>query len=197
MGSPRWLVSRGLWPPVCFRFVQIPSSVLTVQGGAGGLEAGGEEPGSGRGPSTPSTPVSSAHLPLALPRPQVPRVCHLSEEQSLPPGGWRVQASFSPAHAGRRARAWLGSWQLGRKNTVSSAVSAATASSHSLINDPRCPGLCTGQQPHFCGSGQVDLPAWPPALRRLALPDGLKCYDLFCRLSHSFCYFPASLKSCS
>ncbi|OWK15137.1 PLXDC1 [Cervus elaphus hippelaphus] len=34
----------------------------------------------------------------------------------------------------------------------------------SLINDPQRPGLCTGQQPHGCGSGQMDLRAVPPLL---------------------------------
>lgn len=112
----------------------------------------------------PQPHVSPARLPPALPRPQVPRVCHSSEEQSLSPGGWREQASLGPARAGPRARAgWAAGSLAGR--TWSALLCLRPLQPDSLINDP--PGLRTSQQLHFCGSGRVDLPTLPLLLLRL------------------------------
>lgn len=78
-------------------------------------------------PPTPTPPgpvFSPAHLPNPAPTPG-PRGVSLSEEQSLPLGGWREQVTLTLLVLGP-GKGCLGRWQLGRRNMVSS-VSAATA----------------------------------------------------------------------
>lgn len=139
-------------------------------GPSGGWRGGTRQWRWGDPPPPPHHP-SSAHLLPTLPRPQVPRACHLSEEQSLPLGGCREQASLVPAHAGPRARA---GWAAGRLagRTWSALLCLQPLSLDSLINDPLRPGLLTGQQPHLCSRGQVNRPSLPPAPLWLVLPDG-------------------------
>ena len=145
-------------------------SVLGMGGGAGSLEATREEPGSSQGKSSTPHPhphphpawphVSPAHLPPSPAPTPGPREYHLSEEQSLPPGGWGEQVTLGPAHAGTWARAgWAAGGLAGR--TWLALLCLQPLPPDSLINDPQRPGPCTGQQPHGCGSGQMDLRAVP------------------------------------
>lgn len=152
-------------------------------------------------PSPPHPPrlapcFSCSSSPSPAPTPG-PREYHLSEEQSLPPGGWREQATLGPAHAGTRARAgWAAGGLAGR--TWLALLCLQPLPPDSLINDLQRPGLCMGQQPHGCGSGQMDLRAVPPPLSA-ALPDGLKCFDMASSPGSSTLSadcFPASFKSC-
>lgn len=102
--------------------------------------------------------------------------CRLSEEQILPAGGWGEQAS-RPCSCWAQGKGWLGSWQLAER-TWSALLCLQPLDS--LIDDPRRPGLLTGQQPHLRGSCQVNLPALPPFLLRLPAPHPclLKCCDI-------------------
>lgn len=140
-------------------------------GGGSSLEAGGEEPGSGRPPPPRLAPCfSCSSSPSPAPTPG-PRVCHLSEEQSLPLGGWREQVTLTPARAGTQARAaWAGGSLAGR--TWLALLCLQPLPPDSLINDPQRPG----------GSARVSSPVacaaakWtcPLCLRSssAAFPDG-------------------------
>ena len=106
-------------------------SMLGMGGGAGSLEAGGEEPGSGQRKSTP-TPTLPGPMFLLFISPQPclnPRPQSVSPVRKTESASGRVDRAGDPRPCScwDPGKGWLGSWQLGRENMVSSAVSAATA----------------------------------------------------------------------
>ena len=158
-------MSRGVWPhvfPICLHLLDVHA-----RNGWRGRQSRGWRGGTRQWPKEiypPPPPClapcfSCSSSPSPAPTPG-PRVCHLSEEQSLPPGRWIEQATLGPAHAGTRARAGWAAGSLAGKTWLA-LLCLQPLLPDSLINDPQRPGLCTGQQPHGCGSGQMDLPAVP------------------------------------
>ena len=94
------------------------------------------------------------------PRPQSVSLVRRTESAS---GRVERAGDPHPARAGTRARAaWAAGSLAGR--TWLALLCLQPLPPDSLINDPQRPGLCTGQQPRGCGSGQMDLPAVPPLL---------------------------------
>lgn len=109
-------------------------------------------------------------LLLILPRPQIASVCHLPEEQSLPPGGRGEQAScpcscscWAGARAGGAAR-WLA------ESAPSALLCLKPLPPDGPTDGPRRPGLLTGQQPRLVSEAAAKEAAGLAAVSPAAPP---------------------------
>lgn len=117
--------------------------------------------------SPPSTCFFCSSSPSPAPTPDSQRVSLVRRAVFLLAGG--ESRHPVPAHAGPRARAGWAAGSLAQR-TWSALLCLQPLPQDSLIDDPPRPGLLTGQQPHLCGSCQVNLPALPPFILGLPPP---------------------------